>query len=176
MKDYSLCIAKADKGNSVVVMDQFTYDRKIFDFINDNNGSIVNFNFSRFSYSVRKAIVKSEYVIEPCEKRFLISTNPIPPRLYGSLKVHKTNIPIRPVVSYVSSPTYGLCKHLNRWFKKCTNFRAAFSVQNTTELIDKIENASSPPGSIVLQHSSRSYPQPYPGDPPSLASLSSSSE
>ena len=34
------------------------------------------------------------------------------PRLYGLPKVHKPDVPLRPIVSFVSSPTYALSKFL----------------------------------------------------------------
>ena len=34
--------------------------------------------------------------------------------LYGLPKIHKPGIPLRPIVSFVSSPTYALSKHLAR--------------------------------------------------------------
>ena len=34
------------------------------------------------------------------------------PLLYGLLKILKPGIPLRPIVSFVSSPTYTLSKHL----------------------------------------------------------------
>ena len=34
------------------------------------------------------------------------------PLLYGIPKVHKEGIPLRPIVSFVNSPTYALSKHL----------------------------------------------------------------
>ena len=35
------------------------------------------------------------------------------PRIYGLPKVHKPGIPLRPIVSFVTSPTYQLPKHLS---------------------------------------------------------------
>ena len=37
---------------------------------------------------------------------------PQPPKLYGLPKLHKPNIPIRPIVSFCGSPTYQLSKYL----------------------------------------------------------------
>ena len=41
------------------------------------------------------------------------------PKLYGQPKLHKPNIPMRPIVSFCGSPTYQLSKYLtnvlNRW-------------------------------------------------------------
>jgi hypothetical protein len=34
------------------------------------------------------------------------------PRIYGVLKTHKMNMPLRPIVHCISSPNYGLAEHL----------------------------------------------------------------
>ena len=34
--------------------------------------------------------------------------------MYGLPKIHKPDVPLRPIVSFYSSPTYQLCKHLCR--------------------------------------------------------------
>ena len=36
------------------------------------------------------------------------------PLLYGLPKIHKPNVPLRPIVSFMQSPTYQLSKHLTR--------------------------------------------------------------
>jgi Reverse transcriptase (RNA-dependent DNA polymerase). len=36
----------------------------------------------------------------------------VPPRRYGIPKAHKEDVPLRPIVNCISSPTYGLAKHL----------------------------------------------------------------
>ena len=35
-----------------------------------------------------------------------------PPKLYGLLKLHKPNVPVRPIVSFCGSPTHQLSKYL----------------------------------------------------------------
>ncbi|KAG8232876.1 hypothetical protein J437_LFUL011582 [Ladona fulva] len=35
-----------------------------------------------------------------------------PPRIYGAPKIHKDEVPLRPIVSTIGSPTYGLAKLL----------------------------------------------------------------
>jgi hypothetical protein len=35
-----------------------------------------------------------------------------PSRLYGLPKIHKDGVPLKPIVSTIGSPTYGLAKHL----------------------------------------------------------------
>ena len=36
------------------------------------------------------------------------------PRLYGLPKIHKSGIPLRPIVSFVNSPTYNVSRYLAR--------------------------------------------------------------
>ena len=52
--------------------------------------------------------------------------NPHAPILYGLPKIHKTNIPIRPVVSYVNAPVVKICKYLNNLLNNI--FVSPFSV------------------------------------------------
>ena len=42
----------------------------------------------------------------------LRSTAGLTPRLYGLPKIHKNGTPLRPIVSFINSPTYNLSKHL----------------------------------------------------------------
>jgi len=119
VKDNDLCISKADKGNSIVqvIMTRIDYDRKEYEFIDQNDGKKVNFNFVKFSNSVKKCIKESEFLIDDRYEQYLVIMNPIPPRFYGLPKIHQAQVPIRPIVSYISSPTYRLCKFLDHWSK-----------------------------------------------------------
>ena len=42
----------------------------------------------------------------------LYSNTAITPRIYGLIKLHKDNHPIRPIISFCNSPTYNLSKFL----------------------------------------------------------------
>ncbi|GJQ70377.1 hypothetical protein Trydic_g22808 [Trypoxylus dichotomus] len=45
-------------------------------------------------------------------KKQVIITEALPPRLHGLPKIHKRDIPLRPIVSAIGAPTYLLAKHL----------------------------------------------------------------
>ena len=47
----------------------------------------------------------------------LIPSGSSPGKLYGTVKVHKPNFPLRPVVSMVNTPDYALAKFLNNMIK-----------------------------------------------------------
>jgi len=56
-----LVITKADKGNTVVVMDGGNYNAKVIEFIQSNGGLRINFDFSKHCREVRDSINKSGF-------------------------------------------------------------------------------------------------------------------
>lgn len=70
--------------------------------------------------------------------------NPLPPRLYGLPKLHKPNIPIRPVVSYNSAPAYKLTHKVNQILRDTVNFNPKYSIKNSLDLIEKIKDVQIP--------------------------------
>lgn len=75
--------------------------------------------------------------------------NPQCPKLYSFLKLHKDNLPIRPVVSFVTSPSYKLSKKLIDIINSKTDFTPRFSIKNSLQLVDKIKDIKIPHNSIL---------------------------
>ena len=46
--------------------------------------------------------------------KMLYSSDGLCPRFYGLPKIHKPGIPLRPIVSFVNSPTYAISGYLAR--------------------------------------------------------------
>ena len=116
VREEGLIITKADKSNTIVVMEKSSYVSKVYDVL-DQCGAKENdsFNFLKHVKEVRREINKCKFIIKtPSLKKLLLEPNPVPPLLYGLPKVHKKDNPMRPVVSFVSSPTYALAKYLDR--------------------------------------------------------------
>lgn len=141
--DNQLVIARADKGASVVILDQAEYTEKVESFLRANNANEHTCNIITHNDKVKKAIKNSSRIIPTAKKYGLMEMNPKIPRLYGQMKIHKENAPIRPVISSISSPWYHLSKFLCAWFKTMTNFIPQHAVKNSFDLIerlDKLEN------------------------------------
>lgn len=72
--------------------------------------------------------------------------NSVSPKLYGLPKVHKHDIPMRPIVGYINSPRYYLSKYLRNIlsdsFVDNTNY-------NIKDIDDKIKNITLPDNYIV---------------------------
>ncbi|CAG9763496.1 unnamed protein product [Ceutorhynchus assimilis] len=109
-----LVLTKADKGSSVVVLHKKDYDEKVLKFVRENNFEIFNPKFPTFIKTVNSVMKECTSTISKGLIYHLSANNTTIPRLYGLLKVHKSDIfsemPIRPVVSFTNSPTYKLAK------------------------------------------------------------------
>jgi hypothetical protein len=150
IKKEDLVIQKADKGNSVVVLDKQVYVDKCLEFLNSNNiVPLMKDPTSKFQSEVKNAVCKSE-IFSAGEKRYLIQMNPSAPRLYGLPKLHKCSIPIRPVVSAMSSPSHILSRKINVLFREYTGFIPKFGVKNSIELAEKLKDISIPQNARLI--------------------------
>ena len=60
--------------------------------------------------------------------------------LRGFMKIHKSSVPLRPIVSFVNSPTYNLSKFLSRVLSSL--LKNNYSVRNSREFLECIKNYS----------------------------------
>ena len=62
----------------------------------------------------------------------------VTPRFYGLPKIHKASVPLRPIMSFINSPTYNLSKFLSRILSSLLVNR--YSVRNFKEFVDYVQN------------------------------------
>ena len=67
----------------------------------------------------------------------LISSGSSPGKLYGMAKVHKANVPLRPVVSMIGTPEYELSKFLDSFVKWYIPVR--YLLKSTDHFIEKLK-------------------------------------
>ena len=70
-------------------------------------------------------------------------------RIYGLPKIHKSNIPLRPVVPTIGTPTYFLAKQVSRILNNVIKKPPSY-IKNSFELIQKISNLNIPDGYILI--------------------------
>ena len=104
--DKTRIIMKADKGNSFVVMNQSEYETKID--------------------------LKNKEKIPEKTLRQLHSSDAMPPAIRGSIKHHKENHPLRPIVTCINSALYDTSKFLSQILSPLQN-RSGFSVANSAQ-------------------------------------------
>jgi hypothetical protein len=109
-KDPDRVILSADKGNCVVVMDKHDYREKALSLLNNRNTySILKSDptgKTQRGLNAKLLLLKKSNIISKATYEKLYSSDGLSPRFYGLPKIHKPEIPLRPVVSFVNSPTY----------------------------------------------------------------------
>ena len=108
--DASIKIVKADKGNSSVVIDSNDYNNKVIVHLSDEC-TYTRLDSNPTVQLLRKVnskikILKDSKQLHKDEYDKLYVNKPVTPRFYATIKTHKENFPIRPIVSFIDSPTY----------------------------------------------------------------------
>ena len=123
--DDGIVILPADKGRVTVVMNNTDYHDKMDELDNDKQTYEV---LKRDLTPALKQKLKSKLlqlkkadVIDMRRYNRLRCPVPKPPKLYGLPKLHKLNVPMRPVVSFRGSPTNELSKYLTKILKPLTD-------------------------------------------------------
>ena len=145
--DENIVILPADKGRVTVVMDKTDYYDKMDALVNDKQTYQVlkrdptpalqrKLNSKLLDLKKTDAIDIQRYNRLRCRV-------PQPPKLYGLPKLHKPNIPMRPIVSFCGSPTYQLSKYLTTVLKPLTD-GSRHKLQSTENFIDAIKTVQVP--------------------------------
>ena len=112
-----IVVLRVDKGNTTVVMDTKDYEQKISELLEDSVYKKLNKDpTATWERKVMNELKKlsDKSLIELGLRDRLRPTAYRPPKFYGLSKIHKPDVPLRPIVSYIGSPTYNLAKYVTR--------------------------------------------------------------
>ena len=117
--DKNIIIIKPDKGNGVVILNRCDYNQKMNAILSDTT------KFKTLTSDPLKATLsretklrnflrglKKENVISDELYKKLCPTGAKPGILYGLPKVHKADVPLRPILSAIGTHSYNLSKYL----------------------------------------------------------------
>lgn len=150
IKENNLTVTKADKGNSTVILSKEHYVQKVDNFLEKEKPTTLKSDpTNKIQNKLKNTLKNIEVIFTAKEKYRLINMNPMPPKLYGLIKVHKEGNPIRPVVSYINSPLRQMAIELNKIFKNLTNFTPSHSIRNSVELTNKLKDITLPENSLL---------------------------
>lgn len=112
-QDSSIMVLAADKGSAVVLLNTTDYHSKVNDLLSTGPyRQIVKDPTDKITRSVKQLLGSCKNQLGQRLYDKLRPKASKPPRLYGLPKIHKPNIPLRPIVSCTDSPTYELSSHL----------------------------------------------------------------
>ena len=120
-KDSSIIITKADKSDSLVVMDTTDYDTKIYSHLNDERTyrTTSHDHTDQFANKIINELksLKQNGKITPQLYNKFFPRGSFCPKFYGLPKLHKQGIPLRPIVACTRAPTSNIGKWLYTAFK-----------------------------------------------------------
>jgi hypothetical protein len=160
VSDSNLTLTKADKGNCLVILNKSDYTEMTVNFLNSPDFKTLKSNPNNIMVRKLKSVLKS--AADTFENlSYLIPSNPSIPKLYSLPKIHKINptmlttinpinIPVRPVVSYIGSPTYKLQKWLNTWLIDNMQFNNQFSIKNSSSLVEALSGVNVTQNHIIF--------------------------
>nr|CAH8820893.1 unnamed protein product [Trichobilharzia regenti] len=136
-----IVILPADKGRTTVVMDREEYTKKAEELLKDEDvyqqlpTNPIQTLDNRIQRTLNK-LTKTGQITK--QDRWRMKSNRLVlPRFYGRPKIHKANIPLRPIVSLPGTPTYNLSKELYRKLKHLTE-SCDHSINSAIQFLEKI--------------------------------------
>lgn len=82
--------------------------------------------------------------------KYLNIMNPLPPRLYSTVKLHKKDHPIRPTVSFRDTPIEQLARTVAKRLPQITRSQPDYTIKNCTHLIEQLKKVQIEEGDILL--------------------------
>ena len=138
-KDDSIMILPADKGRATVVLDKGDYNSKVETILKDDKTYTVLKKDPTNSFKTRLTNIlknmKKESDISNILYRKLYPTSDQAPRFYGLPKIHKTHMPLRPIVSGIGSVSEGCAKHL-AMVLNCVKGKNGHAIRNSADFVN----------------------------------------
>ena len=140
-KDKTRIVMKADKGNCFVVMDRSDYDEKMQELLDDQQTyeKVTKTPFKKIERDLNAHLLqlKHEQKLDQNTYKKLHSTDAIPPAIRGSVKHHKPNNPLRPIVTCRNTALYNTSKFLSNILSPLQNHNG-YSVNNSIDFAKKL--------------------------------------
>ncbi|PNF41399.1 hypothetical protein B7P43_G14428 [Cryptotermes secundus] len=134
----TLTVLPADKGNAAVVLATSDYNQKIAALLEDKTyRKLKKDPTDSIERKTLLLLKKSPFPEEICQQ--LRPQCSRTPRLYGLPKIHKPDVPLRPIISTIGSPTYRLAKHLASLLNSFT-CDSPHHVRNSAEFVHTIKS------------------------------------
>jgi len=132
-------ITTADKGKTIVVIHTQDYNDKVYAFLTENNfHPLPHDHTNKDQTIIQKSLQQCDQIINKKQIKHLIQKNSTPPSLNALLKLHKPNIPIRPIVNNIGAPSYKTAKKLNKILKNHLHLNNHYTTTNSTALVNEL--------------------------------------
>ena len=153
--DRSCMVLTANKGVVLVVMDRGDYIKKAKELLEDINTyrTIQTDPTSRLKNKLVNILrkIKPETGMQENTYRKMYPTGVSHPKFYGLPKIHKKNIPLRPIVSSIGSVSYGVAKELASIIKPLMGC-SLHHVNNSKQFADELKEMKLEEGECITSY------------------------
>ncbi|XP_070576839.1 uncharacterized protein [Ptychodera flava] len=149
-----MCLT-ADKGNAMVVMDAEDYKGKINKMLSvtstyEKLKNDPTTKSQRQLCNILKSIKDKGELPDHLYNKLRPAGRSTPaPKFYGLPKIHKADVPLRPIVSSIGSCTYNTAKELARIIGPLVG-KSPHHIKDTTEFVNKMKNKVIPPDYTIV--------------------------
>ena len=143
-----------DKGSGFVVLSEGDAIKKIEEQL--GKAKVIDEDpTQKYTSKIQKHLCKLRKEKKFTDKEYfeIYPSDPIPPRLYGTVKAHKPekNYPMRTVVSTIETPPYGISKYLVKIIQPTLNNRQ-HKIKNSVEFINEAKTWKISPTEIQVSY------------------------
>ena len=138
-KDETVHITKADKSSSIVVLDKDEYISKMHTLLDDDvtyrklRKNPLDDVIKTFNSGLKRILKINKELIS----QFSVKS-PSLPYLYGLVKTHKENNPMRPIISSAGTVTYNLSKYITKLLSPFLGTISGSHITNSLDLVEKL--------------------------------------
>ena len=165
-KDQKRIILTADKGVSIVVMDKDEYIKKSEELHQPTYKELTTDPTTKYKNRLISLLktIKAEGGIDNSTYKRLYPTGAGSPKYYGLPKIHKTGVPLRPIISKRGSATCETTKELAKILKPLVG-SSPHHVQNNKGFLDSIRKNKIKPDECIMSYDGRAVFTPIPIEP-----------
>ncbi|XP_070549126.1 uncharacterized protein [Ptychodera flava] len=149
----AITIKAADKGNGIVVMDTQDYINKCLEHLNNTNyyqtldQDPTEIYTKELQTKIRRWLQKNWITNDTAKKLF--PKEPSAGHFYGLPKVHKQNIPLRPIIPQCNSITTPMATFVDFHLQPIVRSLPSF-IKDTTHHLQDLQHISPPEGAILV--------------------------
>jgi hypothetical protein len=140
---HNAIIIKSDKTNTPVIINQSKYIDIMNKYIEENNYIELKDPTNKYLKITKNLITKHKDIFNYKNNinyhTRLYPFKPAAPKLTGLPKIHKPNIPIRPLINFKTAPTYHIAKIIDKILRSKIKLNNTYNVKNGYETILKLQ-------------------------------------
>ena len=137
-----IVILRADKGNETVILNAEDYEKRASDILDHPPFKLMKHDPTqrtekRVNETLKKMVDTGNINKETARSLKVSPSGTRTPLFYGTVKTHKINHPLRPIVSSIGSPTYNIPKFVNSVLSPYVRDSPYF-IENTQHFVEEI--------------------------------------